>query len=116
MITVNIRQAKRRLSKLIAKAEAGEEVLILRGTKPVVQLRAVSSKRFKLTFGMWSEKMKARRVPGMLKGKVSIPDEFFFDPLPEEELRLWECAGDDRFCENAGHSAIVKRCWRPAAP
>lgn len=32
-----------------------------------------------------------RRVPGALKGIwPEIPDSFFFDPLPEEELRLWD--------------------------
>ena len=77
MTTVTIHQAKTRLSKLIAKAEAGEEVLILRGKIPVARLSAIT-------------KPKRRRVPGMLKGKVSLPDEFFFDPLPEEELRAWE--------------------------
>ena len=27
------------------------------------------------------------RVPGLLKGRV---DDTFFDPLPEDELALWE--------------------------
>jgi hypothetical protein len=36
-----------------------------------------------------------RREPGLLKGKYDLPDEFFFDPLPEEELRLWEGAEDE---------------------
>jgi hypothetical protein len=34
-------------------------------------------------------------VPGLLKGKYNLPDEFFFDPLPEEELRLWEGEDED---------------------
>ena len=77
MATVTIHQAKTQLSKLIAKAEAGEEVLILRGKIPVARLSAIT-------------KLKRSRVPGMLKGKVSLSNEFFFDPLPEEELRAWE--------------------------
>jgi prevent-host-death family protein len=77
MTTVTIHQAKTQLSKLIAKVEAGEEVVIMRGKNPVARLAPVS-------------KPKGKRVPGMLKGKVSLPDEFFFDPLPEEELRAWE--------------------------
>jgi antitoxin (DNA-binding transcriptional repressor) of toxin-antitoxin stability system len=77
MTTVTIHQAKTQLSKLIAKVEAGEEVVILRGKVPVARLSAVT-------------KQKRRRTPGMLKGKVSLPNEFFFDPLPEEELRAWE--------------------------
>jgi hypothetical protein len=40
---------------------------------------------------------RARGRPrfGALKGKIDLPDEFFFDPLPEEELRLWEGADDE---------------------
>jgi prevent-host-death family protein len=79
--TVTIHQAKTQLSKLIAKVEAGEEVVILRGKKPVAKLTAAGPRKRKLTFGC-------------LKGKIPpIPDAFFFDPLPEEELRLWEGEG-----------------------
>lgn len=38
---------------------------------------------------------KVRRKPGLLKGQASISDSFFFDPLPEEELRLWDGVNDD---------------------
>jgi hypothetical protein len=38
---------------------------------------------------------KGKRVPGLLKGKYNLPDEFFFDPLPEEELHLWEGRDDE---------------------
>jgi len=38
MATVTIRQAKAQLSQLIKKACEGEEIIILRGKKPVVQL------------------------------------------------------------------------------
>ena len=81
MATLTIRQAKVGLSKLIARAEAGEEIIIARGSKPVVQLVPLR---------------RAKRRPrfGALKGKIALPDEFFFDPLPEEELRLWEGADD----------------------
>jgi prevent-host-death family protein len=37
-IQINIAQAKARLSELVARAEAGEEVIIARGGKPVVAL------------------------------------------------------------------------------
>lgn len=77
MATFTIHQAKTNLSKLIARAEAGEEVVIARGNEPVVRLAPLTPK-------------KRRRIPGALKGKLNLPDEFFFDPLPEEELRAWE--------------------------
>ncbi len=85
MATVTIHEAKTQLSKLIARAEAGEEIVIARGKQPVVRLAPVEGK-------------KARREPGLLKHLPPIPDSFFFDPLPEEELELWEGgSGEDPF-------------------
>lgn len=81
MATVTIHEAKTQLSKLIARAEAGEEIVIARGKEPVVRLTPLAKRR--------------NRVPGRLKGQVELPDSFFFDPLPEEELRLWEGADED---------------------
>jgi prevent-host-death family protein len=77
MAILTIREAKVRLSKLIARAEAGEEIIIARGRKPVVRLQAIAPR-------------KGKRTPGRLAGKFNLPDEFFFDPLPEEELKPWE--------------------------
>ena len=82
MPIVTVHQAKTQLSKLIARAEAGEEIIIARGKEPVVRLTPLHTPR-------------ARRKPGLLKGKAAIPDSFFFDPLPEEELRLWEGSNGD---------------------
>ena len=82
MATFTIHQAKTNLSRLIARAEAGEEIVIARGKDPVVKLALVAP-------------MKRKRAPGRLKGLANIPDSFFFDPLPEEELKLWEGSDDD---------------------
>jgi uncharacterized protein (DUF433 family) len=43
MATVKIHQAKTTLSKLIARVEAGEEIVIARDDKPVAKLTAVRS-------------------------------------------------------------------------
>jgi len=51
--------------------------VIARGKEPIVRLTPVAEKPLK-------------RKAGILTGKLSIPDAFFFDPLPEEELMLWE--------------------------
>ena len=75
MSTVNVHQAKTHLSRLLAQVEAGEEVVIARRGQPVAWLVRC--------------KAKNKRQPDVLKGKIVIPDSFF-DPLPEEELRLWE--------------------------
>ncbi len=81
MATVKIHEAKTNLSKLIARVEAGEEIVIARDDKPVVRMIAV-------------EPEKRRPQFGAMKGSwPDLPDEFFFDPLPEEELKAWEGGG-----------------------
>jgi prevent-host-death family protein len=79
---VKMHQAKTQLSKLIAAALAGEEVVIARGSEPLVRLTPVKPLA------------KKKRVPGRLKGLVEWDDRFL-EPLPEEELGLWEGAGDE---------------------
>ena len=75
MPTVNVHQAKTQLSRLLAQAEAGQEVIIARNGEPVARL--ISCKRLgKRQFGAW-------------KGRLVI-DDSFFDPLPETELSAWE--------------------------
>jgi prevent-host-death family protein len=71
---ISIHVAKTHLSRLIARVEGGEEIVIARGRKPVVKLVPIAP--------------KAKRVFGSLKGKVSIGPEFF-EPLPPEELDTW---------------------------
>jgi len=74
--TYTIRAAKTNLSKLIERAEAGEEVVIARGKKPVARLVPVGVPAH----------IRRRRAFGMLKGRLKLPDSVFFDPLPEEDL------------------------------
>ena len=76
MATVNVHEAKTRLSRLIEAAEAGEEVVIARAGRPVVRLVA---------FGRRSQPRKL----GRLAGKLSIPEDFDA-PMPEEWLALFE--------------------------
>jgi prevent-host-death family protein len=76
MKTVTIHEAKTNLSRLIAKACRGEEIIIARGPDPVVRLVPVS-------------KRKGRRKLGILKGKLIVGPEFF-ELLPPEELDRWE--------------------------
>jgi len=75
MATVTIRKAKSDLSRLIARACHGEEIVIARGKKPVVRLVAIEDKQ-------------GERKPGTLRGKLKIGPEFF-EPLPAEELDAW---------------------------
>ncbi|BBB07334.1 MULTISPECIES: type II toxin-antitoxin system Phd/YefM family antitoxin [unclassified Sphingopyxis] len=80
MTIVTIHEAKTNLSRLIARVLAGEEVTIARGKEPVVKLMPVNAPP------------KTKRVLGTLKGKIDL-DAGFWDPLPEEDLALWN--GED---------------------
>jgi prevent-host-death family protein len=83
MNKVTIHQAKTNLSKLLKLVEAGEDVIISRGNKEVARLTGINPGPVKSRgYGAW-------------KGKFNIPDSFFFDPLPDDELALWE--GRDGF-------------------
>ena len=84
MTTVTVHHAKTHLSKLIAAAERGEEVIIARGNKPAVRISA-----FEPT------EVRPMRQFGAMKGLIAI-DNRFFEPLPEEDLRLWEGRGGGR--------------------
>ena len=75
MLVVNVHEAKTQLSRLLARVEAGEDVVIARRGEPVARLVGCNPRN--------------KRQADILKGKVVIP-ESFFDPLPEEELTVWE--------------------------
>lgn len=83
MITVNVREAKTNLSRLLKQVESGEEIIIARNGKPVARLLPVQK--------------LGRHQPDVFKGKFVLPDSFF-DPLPEEELKAWEGECDCDFC------------------
>ena len=85
MAIFTVHQAKTNLSKLIARAEAGEEIVIARGATPVAVLKAYNRAE------MAERRRKSR---GAWKGAFAeIPDSVWFDPLPEDELKLWEGHG-----------------------
>lgn len=70
----NIHTAKTQLSKLIEAALRGEEVIIARGSVPVVRLEPVHASGFRL---------------GLMKSALSqAPD--FIEPLSEDDLAVWE--------------------------
>jgi antitoxin (DNA-binding transcriptional repressor) of toxin-antitoxin stability system len=69
--------AKTHLSDLVARAEAGEEVILARDKTPAVRLVPIA------------RETAPRRKPGRLAGRLHVGPEFF-EPLPEEELAGWE--------------------------
>ncbi len=80
MTVVTIHQAKANLHRLIAEVEAGGEVVIVRGEKPVAKLTPIVPP-------------PAGRLFGRLKGQIALDDRFF-EPLPDDELALWNGEGD----------------------
>jgi prevent-host-death family protein len=73
----SVRDAKTNLSKLIAAALEGGEVIIARGGVPVARLAPAVP--------------RGKRCFGALKGRIAI-DARFDEPLPEEELGGWNLA------------------------
>ena len=71
---INMHQAKSQLSKLIAAAEAGDEVIIARNGRPAVRLVPLNSSKF--------------RFGALAHLTTAVPD--FEDSLDEDELRMWE--------------------------
>lgn len=74
MQQVTVHAAKTNLSKLIDAAMAGEEIIIAKGSKPVVRLVAIPQGKFKI---------------GILKGQLGEAPNFL-EPLEEADLALWE--------------------------
>jgi prevent-host-death family protein len=76
MVTVNIHEAKTQFSKLIARVESGEEIVIARDGAPVARLVAI-------------RQAPSKRVSGRDRDLFSVPEDFDA-PLPEDVLREFE--------------------------
>jgi prevent-host-death family protein len=77
---VTIHDAKTNLSRLVAEAEAGREIILARGSKPVAKIVPLKPK------------LSEKRQLGWLRNdsKGSDPLAYgFWDPLPDDELELW---------------------------
>lgn len=72
--TVNVYEAKTRLSALLNLVEAGEEVIIARNGKPVARLGPLVTRA-------------PNRVPGALRGKIHIADDF--DEFSKQDEADW---------------------------
>ncbi|UUL81736.1 type II toxin-antitoxin system Phd/YefM family antitoxin [Sphingomonas qomolangmaensis] len=75
---VNVHDAKTNLSKLLDRAHAGEEIVLAKAGKPYAKLVP------------FIQAEKPKRQPGGWPELASIPDSTWFDPMPEDELELWE--------------------------
>lgn len=73
---VNTHEAKTHLSKLLARVQAGEEIIIARAGTPVARLVPIESRA-------------GNRQPGTAVGQVELTDDFDA-PLPDELLGAFE--------------------------
>ena len=69
MTRVGVHEAKTTLSKLLRRVQAGEEIVIHRGSEPVARLVPIGD--------------GGQRKLGIDQGRFEVPDDFD-DPLPEE--------------------------------
>lgn len=69
-----VHQAKTHLSRLLKEAEAGQEVVVMRGSKPVAKIVPISN-----------ETPPKRELAGIYRGMVTYDDKAL-EPLTDEEL------------------------------
>jgi antitoxin (DNA-binding transcriptional repressor) of toxin-antitoxin stability system len=76
MTIVTIPTGKSTLAQLLARVEAGEEIILARGKSPIAKLAPFQPPRSKRRFGA-------------LRGVITVGPEFF-GPLPPAELEGWD--------------------------
>ena len=74
---VNINEAKTKLSKLIARAMAGEDVIIAKAGKPVVKLTRLHPHL----------PPRGKRILGAFEGQFKEIDPDWDKPMSEEEVK-----------------------------
>jgi prevent-host-death family protein len=88
-VQINIAEAKAKLSSLLDRAVAGEEIVIARAGKPLARLVPLSE--------------RARRKPGLLRD-WKIPSDVFLEPMEPEDLDAAEGKYTDEFGISLPHS------------
>lgn len=76
--TVNVYEAKTKLSSLLTEVETGGEIVIARAGRPIARLVSIGA-------------AAGRRQPGAWRDRVRIHDDF--DELPEDVARAFR--GED---------------------
>lgn len=77
MIKLNIHEAKTHLSKYLINLEKGESILLCKRNQPIAEIRPLPPV------------LQGQRPFGLAKGTITMPDSFW-DPLPDDELNLFE--------------------------
>ena len=78
MIRLNIHEAKTHLSRYLKRLKNGETIILCKRNIPIAEIRPIP------------EAPKKKRPIGLHKGLVHVPDSFF-EPLPEDILKAFNC-------------------------
>jgi antitoxin (DNA-binding transcriptional repressor) of toxin-antitoxin stability system len=79
-VRVGVRELRANLSGLLRQARHGTSVLVMSRNEVIAEIRPPSGAE------------RPRRIPGMLKGKIRIAQDF--DTLPDDVLSAMEGNGD----------------------
>ncbi len=104
---VSIADAKTRVSELLARAEAGEEIVIARDDRPVVRLAPVESP---------PSKAAHPRQPGLAKHWLNDPEwerlnRLLLEPMNEEDVAIAEGQHHDEDCLMTRSSKAAGTDW-----
>lgn len=82
MVTATIFEAKTNLSALVKKAQQGEVIVITTGRKktPIATINPI--------LPVTKKRLGSMLIPGF------VPTDAIFDPLTNEELKLWNGEGE----------------------
>ena len=79
MTIVTVPKAETELSDLVARVEAGEEIVLARGDTPVAKMVLLDPAA------------SSPRVPGRLAHlRDTIPSDLFLEPMSDDEREAWE--------------------------
>jgi antitoxin (DNA-binding transcriptional repressor) of toxin-antitoxin stability system len=78
-MNVQIDEVQNDLRSYLHRLENGETLTLCDGDRPVAEIKSIDVPK----------NGGQRRPIGLAKGEFTVPDEFF-DPLPEDLLRLFE--------------------------
>jgi len=77
-ITMNIQDAKARLSALVADAEQGNDIVIARAGRPIVRLVPITDEPTPRRLGIFATKLSPQSIAESLA------------PLSADEIALWD--------------------------
>jgi prevent-host-death family protein len=86
--TVNIHEAKTHLSRLISQVSDGEEIIIAKNGVPVARLVSVVDRK--------------PRQPGRFRGLMTGAGDHLLQPMPPDEVALWESDHADEPLRRSG--------------